>query len=570
MFSRQLRWLSVLLLIVAVVVLPTPRAAAQGEFLSINPDEAVVVEGNTGATAMTFTITVSPTTSQTVSGVASTEPLSGASFTPATEGGSCGAGIDYLGLTNQPFTIPPNTASTTLTVNVCGDTIDEGDEHFTVTLGNVTGGAQCFEGTCISIGEIHDNEPLVTVTGPATNPVEPATGTTTANFTVTFSPVPTRSFTLDLGTFSGGAIAGNSCATAGVDVLFVADVTVNPGESSRTIPVTICADDRDEPVQDFSLNVLDGDGYEPGTPAQASANIIDEDARPVLTINNVSAPEGQPCTTQFCLSFTVATFTVTLSRVSEFTVTATATPSNGTATGGSGVGCSGSGTADFLNASSTVTFNPTQTSRSVGVKVCKDSAFEANETYQVTLSSPSFATCTGGDCTGLGTIENDDSQSGTFAVTPQAATVAVNEHLPLTVVWTVPSGQVWRDLDTIDVIADADRTAIWVRWDEAANTFSLCEAAAGEPTPVDATCDTGGTPGSKKLLQTSRAKLHLAGSSVTGSGPLGQDVTLVLDLSFKGGAGGKTFDVSVAASDDLRNQDTAFLPAGSVQVTRPT
>src|SRR6185295_6009854 len=99
----------------------------------------------------------------------------------------------------------------------------------------------------------------------------------------------------------------------------------------------------------------------------------------------------------------------------------------------------------------------------------------------------------------------------------------------------------------------------WVRFDEATNTFSLFKEGPDE-------FGKGFPAGSKNHLETRYAVLHLADSSVVGSGPTGRSVTLNLSLSFKPPSGGHTFLVEVAASDDLGNE-SPFEQADMLTVT---
>jgi hypothetical protein len=110
---------------------------------------------------------------------------------------------------------------------------------------------------------------------------------------------------------------------------------------------------------------------------------------PTLSINNVSANEGNSGTTAF-------TFTVTLSAASASTVTVNFATADVTATAGS----------DYAAASGVVTFTPGQTTRTITVDVTGDTAVEPNETFLVNLSAPVNATIATGQ--GIGTIVNDD------------------------------------------------------------------------------------------------------------------------------------------------------------------
>ncbi len=113
-------------------------------------------------------------------------------------------------------------------------------------------------------------------------------------------------------------------------------------------------------------------------------------ALPTLSVNNVSANEGNAGTTAF-------TFTVTLSAASASTVTVNYATADGTATAGS----------DYTATSGTLTFNPGVLTQPITVNVSGDTTVEANETFFVNLSTPVNATIATGQ--GTGTILNDDA-----------------------------------------------------------------------------------------------------------------------------------------------------------------
>jgi hypothetical protein len=112
-------------------------------------------------------------------------------------------------------------------------------------------------------------------------------------------------------------------------------------------------------------------------------------ALPTLSINNVSNNEGNSGTTPF-------TFTVTLSASSASTVTVNYATANGTATAGS----------DYVATSGVLTFAPGITTQPITVLVNGDMVVEPDETFTVTLSTPTNATIA--TAQGTGTILNDD------------------------------------------------------------------------------------------------------------------------------------------------------------------
>jgi hypothetical protein len=113
---------------------------------------------------------------------------------------------------------------------------------------------------------------------------------------------------------------------------------------------------------------------------------------PTLAIDSVSNNEGNAGTTPF-------TFTVTLSAPSATPVTVSYATADGSAT---------TADSDYLSAGGVLTFVPNgPLSQTVTVDGVGDLAVEANETFTITLSSPSGATLAAAQ--GTGTILNDDS-----------------------------------------------------------------------------------------------------------------------------------------------------------------
>ena len=112
-----------------------------------------------------------------------------------------------------------------------------------------------------------------------------------------------------------------------------------------------------------------------GTRVTAKGTIEDDDDPPTVSVGDVSGEEG-----------TALTFTVALSAASGKTVTvdwAASAETGDTATAGT----------DFTAvAATTLTFDAGQEEKTVTVQTTEDSAVENDETFTVTLSSPSNAT----------------------------------------------------------------------------------------------------------------------------------------------------------------------------------
>ena len=127
--------------------------------------------------------------------------------------------------------------------------------------------------------------------------------------------------------------------------------------------------------------------------AEATGTISDEESL-TLSVSDASATEGASLE-----------FTVWLSEASAQQVTVQYATSGVTAQSGT----------DFTAASGTLTFAANETSKTVSVATTADAADEDNETFTLTLSSPTNAVL--GDATATGTIVNDDEPEDTVSPT---------------------------------------------------------------------------------------------------------------------------------------------------------
>ncbi|HYO77919.1 MAG TPA: Calx-beta domain-containing protein, partial [Thermoanaerobaculia bacterium] len=273
---------------------------------------------------------------------------------------------------------------------VSGTTDANGDAAFVfngpaLTAGHVvTATATTVDGTSeFSAAEAIGNAPTVSFSS-ATYSV--AEGGVSATITVTRSGDLSAVSTVDYAT-------SNNTATAGVDYTATSGtVTFLAGDASETFIVPIANDTTDEPDELVNLTLSNALGATLAGPSSAILTVTDDDNPPAISIGDLSRNEGTGGTTAF-------TFDVTLSGPSGFTVTVDYATANGTADAGS----------DYTAlATSTLTFTPGQTSRSVTVNVAGDTTFEPNETFFVNLTNPANATIA--DAQGLGTIVNDDPQ----------------------------------------------------------------------------------------------------------------------------------------------------------------
>ena len=229
------------------------------------------------------------------------------------------------------------------------------------------------------------NTPNITITDVTVT--EGTGGTVNANFTIQASPPPSRCCPLQVNwsTAPGSANApGDFTASSGT-------VTLSKFQGSRVVNVSIVGDSFDESNETFVVNLTTLVGA-PGqiSDAQGVGTIIDNDAPPTISVNDVSVTEGNAGTT-------TATFTVSPSAASGNSVTFDWSTAAGTATAGT----------DYVSTPGSSTIAAGATSTTIVITVNGDVVDEADETFTVTLSNPVSATIADG--TGLGTITDDDA-----------------------------------------------------------------------------------------------------------------------------------------------------------------
>jgi hypothetical protein len=155
--------------------------------------------------------------------------------------------------------------------------------------------------------------------------------------------------------------------------------------------------------------------FNPAADVPQTFNIAD-----FISINDVSTTEGDSGTKTI-------NFTVTLAAASNQTVTVSYATADGSAVAPS----------DYLSINATtLTFNPGDTTKTIGVTINGDQSFESDETFVVNLTSPTNAVIS--DSQAQGTILNDDAQGGNFSFSQ--ANYAVSESVGLLVVTVNRSG----------------------------------------------------------------------------------------------------------------------------------
>ncbi len=255
---------------------------------TLSIDDVSVVEGNTGTTTATFTVSLSAVSGKTVT------------VDWATAAGTADAGVDYV-TTSGSRTIAAGATSTTIAVTVNGDLTDEADEAFTVGLSN-PGNATIADAS--GTGTITDDDAAPTLSIDDVSVAEGNGGTTTATFTVSLSSASGKTVTIDWATADDDALQPADYAAWSGTLTFV------PGDTSEAIAVIVNGDLVAELDEAFRVTLSAPTDATLADPT-GIGTIVDDELLPVVDIDEPTALEGAG----------TITFTVSLSHQSGLPVT---------------------------------------------------------------------------------------------------------------------------------------------------------------------------------------------------------------------------------------------------------
>ena len=336
-----------------------------GPTLAIN--DLTITEGDGGTSVANFNVLLSPASSNTVT------------VNYATADNTALAGTDYVAMSGV-LTFAPGQQSKTVSVIINGDTTFEASETFNVNLSNAINATI---GDNQGIGTIINDDPLPSLSISDVAVIEGNTGTTTASFTVSLSSLSGASTSVNYATAGNTATSDSDfAATSGA-------ATIAPGQLSTTINITVNSDTVFEPNETFFVNLTNPTNASISD-SQGIGTITNDDSQPTISINDVSANEGDSGTTN-------AEFTVSLSNASSQTITVNYATADNTATAGN----------DYSSAAGTLTFTPGQMSQAVSIGINGDVLNEDSVAFNVNLTAPNNATIN--DAQGVGTIVDDDA-----------------------------------------------------------------------------------------------------------------------------------------------------------------
>ena len=308
------------------------------------------------------------------------------------------ANIDYTAQTTaQTLTISAGSASGTIEVQTLEDTVAEDAETFTVTLASPTNATLGTPAT--ATGTITDDDVAPSKAALSVSPTSVGEGAEATTVTVTVTLDGSTTFAADT-TVSVKVGKDSDAAVSGTDYTGVEgfDVTVSAGESSGqgTFSLAPMQDSLDEDDEKLTVHAT-ATGL---TVSDVEVTITDDDDPPELTIADASVTEGDK-----------AQFKVTLTPVSGRDVSVQWT------TGDDGAEGANQATADTdytaQSTAATLTIAAGSATGTIGVQTTDDSVAEGDETFAVTLASPTNATL-GTPATATGTITDDDERGVTL------------------------------------------------------------------------------------------------------------------------------------------------------------
>ncbi len=303
------------------------------------------------------------------------------------------------------ITITQGSLTGTTNITAINDNIYEGSETVITDISTVTGGGATEDGTQQVTITITDDEILPTVTLSA-SPTTILENGGTSTLTATLNNATFEDVTVNL-IYSGTAINATDYGVAN-------SITISAGSLTGTTDITAVNDviyEGNETVITDISTVTGGGATEDGD-QQETVTIDDSADEPTISISDASATEGDVGTTDM-------DFTVTLSNESYQTITVEYATADNTATLADN---------DYNEiTTTTLTFNPGETSKIVTVQINGDEIYEGDETLFVDLSNPNNATIL--DNQGEGIILEDESPNANDDTYTIDEDVILNENV---------------------------------------------------------------------------------------------------------------------------------------------
>ena len=249
-----------------------------------------------------------------------------------------------------------------------------------------------------------NDEPAISISSPSVT--EGDSGSVTLTFKVTLDVVSSKSVTVNYAEGTGGT------ATSGTDyeAITAGTLTFSAGDTSEDVAVTVKGDALDEPDETVVVTLSSATNASIST-ATGTGTITDDDDAPTVSMSSAAASVGESAGTK--------DLTVSLSAASGRAVTVPYTVSSesgDTATAGGDYTSVSSGSLQIAagNSSGTIT-----------VTVASDTVDEPDETFTVTLGTPTNAALHATATRTVVTITDDDA-APTVTLSLASSTISEN------------------------------------------------------------------------------------------------------------------------------------------------
>ncbi|HWQ34998.1 MAG TPA: Calx-beta domain-containing protein [Blastocatellia bacterium] len=362
-------------------------------------------------------------------------------------------------------------------------------------------------------------------------------GTTSAVLEVTLSEFPGQVVTVDYATANGSATAGSDYTTVNGTLTFdPAD-----GVKVKQIVVPVTADCLIEGSETFTVNLSNAVNAAI-TKAAGTGTILNDDVAGALQFSaaTFSADEGAG----------TVTITVTRSGGAGESVSVNYATSNG----------STSQPSDYTAASGTLTFGCNETTRSFTLTLNDDTLDEADETVNLTLSSPTGGATLGAQSSAVLTIIDDDV-AGTVQFS--AASFSVDENAGTATITVTRSNGAASGVAVTYATSDGTAQAgLDYTAKSGTVTFGAGETIQTFTIPVS----------NDNLPEVGGETISLALSNPTGGAALGSPVTAALTIIDDDGEGlaapGEPFPAEAVTSDQKTGSVLIF-PFYSSSIVNP-
>ena len=335
-------------------------------------------------------------------------------------------------------TVLAGATSTTTTIPIIEDSLDELDENFTITLSNPTGGGLAIIADGTGIITITDNDATPTIAAEANKAVAEGapSATTIVTVDVTLSTASGLPVEFDFTTAQVTATANTDYDTTANTLTFA------PGETVKTINVTVNGDEDVEGDETFDV-VLSNATTSPSTVVA----ITDTDTRVTITDDDVdpdlSVPAGITIPVPPLGLNATATIPVTISQawIAKSVVVTYSVAPNTAAT-----------PADYIDniSAGTVTIPAGSTSADIEITIVGDNTIDGATDFSVTVTNAPNSTISAADTTVVNLVEKPTLSiaNATAFETSTTVTLTVSINPISTAITTV-------EFDTADGTATA-------------------------------------------------------------------------------------------------------------------